>query len=245
MKDEKPRAALLRKAGSAWLGSRERLWGILDFTKPELTKHADDKRAAFAEQVIKHLASKLRDEDNRIGAVFDIDLVEDAVGWGMDELPDAPEKKKKPKGTPGLPHSIGGLMASLDAIELIAALQLTEQQKLLLIEKLKAFLIVLFQVIDGEGKKRNNDIHRKMILAMASEGTDFPWEDRYAKFKELLDTGATNLKIFAHPDRKALLLPLMKRAELVMADYEEWIVSDGTSIVLTPAVEMNAPESQS
>ncbi|GEM_PF-5707030 len=50
--------------------------------------------------------------------------------------------------------------------------------------------------------------------------------------KELLDTGATNLKIFAHPDRKALLLPLMKRAELVMADYEEWIGSDGTSITL-------------
>lgn len=232
VKDARPRAVLLRKAGSAWLSSRERLWGILDFTKQELAKHADDKRAAFAEQVVKHLASKLRDDDNRVGAVFDIDLVEDAVGWGMEDLPEAPEKKKRPQGTPGLPHSIGGLMASLDAIELLAALQLTEQQKLLLIEKLKAFLIVLFQVIDGEGKKRNNDIHRKMILAMANEGTDFPWEDRYAKFKELLDAGATNLKIFAHPDRKALLLPLMKRAELVMADYEEWIVSGGQSIVL-------------
>lgn len=111
-------------------------------------------------------------------------------------------------------------MASLDAIELLAALQLTEQQKLLLIEKLKAFLIALFQVIDTEGKRRNNDIHRKMVLAMASEGADFPWEDRYAKFRELLDFSALNLKIFAHPDRKALLSPLMKRAELVMADYE-------------------------
>ena len=105
----------------------------------------------------------------------------------------------------------------------------------MLIEKLKAFLIVLFQVIDGEGKKRNNDIHRKMVLAMANEGADFPWEDRYAKFKELLDAGALNLKIFAHPDRKALLPPLMKRAELVMADYEEWIVSGGTSITLSAA----------
>ena len=87
-------------------------------------------------------------------------------------------------------------------------------------------------VIDGEGKKRNNDIHRKMVLAMANEGADFPWEDRYAKFKELLDSSAINLKIYAHPDRKALLSPLMKRAELVMADYEEWVVSDGTSITL-------------
>ena len=187
--------------------------------------------------MVKPLAATLRDEDDRVGAVFDIDLVEDAVGWGLDELPVAPEKKKKPKGESGLPHSIGGLMTSLDAIELLAALQLTEQQKLLLIEKLKAFLITLFQVIDGEGRKRNNDIHRKMVLAMAREGADFPWEDRYAKFKELLDAGALNLKIFAHPDRKALLPPLMKRTELVMADYEQWIVSDRTSIALNPEAD--------
>ncbi|MDD5298830.1 MAG: hypothetical protein PHU46_18170 [Rhodocyclaceae bacterium] len=218
-------------ARASRLGSRQRLWGILDFKKQELAKHADEKRAAFTEQVVKHLAAKLRDEDDRVGAVFDIDLVEDAVGWGLDELPDAPEKKKKPKGEPGLPHSIAGLMSSLDAIELLAALQLTEQQKLLLIEKLKAFLVALFQVIDGEGKKRNKDIHRKMALAMANVGADFPWEDRYSKFKELLDFSALNLKIFAHPDRKALLPPLLKRAELVMADYEEWVVSGGQSIV--------------
>ena len=197
----------------------------------------DRKRAAFAEQVVKHLASKLRDDDDRVGAVFDIDLVEDAVGWGLDELPEAEEKKKKSKGEPGLPHSVGGLMASLDAIELLAALQLTEQQKLQLIEKLKAFLIVLFQVIDIEGAKRNNDIHRKMVLAMANEGADFPWDERFTKFKSLLDTTATSLKILTHPDRKALLLPLLKRPELMMADYEEWIVSDGTSIKLGAPVD--------
>lgn len=237
VKDDKPRAINLRKAGSAWLGSRERLWGILEFKKPELAKHGDEKRRAFAEQVVKHLAAKLRDEDDRIGAVFDIDLVEDAIGWGLDQLPETPEKKKKLKDEPGLPHSIGGLMVSLDAIELLAALQLTEQQKLYLIEKLKAFLIILFQIIDGEGKRRNKDIHRKMILEMANVGADFPWEERYTKFKELLDAGALNLKIFAHPDRKALLPPLMKRAELVMADYEEWIVSGGTSITLSTAAD--------
>lgn len=44
-----------------------------------------------------------------------------------------------------------------------------------------------------------------------------------------------------HADRKALLVPLMKRAELVMADYEAWITSGGTSIVLSPvALEQNA-----
>jgi len=118
--------------------------------------------------------------------VFDIDLVEDAIGWGVDELPEPPDKRKKPKGGDGLPHSIGGLMSSLDAIELLAALQLTEQQKLLLIEKLKAFLIVLFQVIDGEGKKRNNDIHRKMVLAMANEG-GISLGRPVRQFQELLD----------------------------------------------------------
>ena len=45
---------------------------------------------------------------------------------------------------------------------------------------------------------------------------------------------ATNPQIFINPDRKALLAPLLKRAELVMADYEEWITSGGTSIVLSP-----------
>ena len=234
VKNDKPRALLLRKNGSAWLGSRERLWGILDFKKQELAKHADEKRAAYAEQVVKHLSSKLTDEDDRVGAVFDIDLVEDAVGWGLDILPEQPDKKKKTKGEGGLPHSIGGLMTSLDAIELLAALQLTEQQKLVLIEKLKTFLIVLFQVLDGEGASRNNDIHRKMILDMVNEGKDYSWEDRYQSFKRLLDNGVINLKIAFHADKKALLAPLLKRAELVMADYEEWIVSGGKSIVLTP-----------
>ena len=232
VKNELERAKTIRKAGSAWLSSRERLSGILDFTKPELSKHADEKRAAFAEQVVKHLASKMRDDDDRVGAVFDIDLVEDAIGWGLDQFPEPEEKKKKSKGEPGLPLSVGGLMTSLDAIELLAALQLTEQQKLKLIEKLKTFLIALFQVIDNEGARRNNDIHRKMILAMVNEGADFPWDERFTKFKSLLDTTATNLKILTHPDRKALLLPLMKRPELMMADYEEWVETDGKSIIL-------------
>jgi len=233
VKDNPQHATLTRKIGSAWLHSRERLWGILDFNKQELAKHADEKRASFAGQIVKHLTVLLREEDDRVGAVFDIDLVEDAVGWGLDELPEAPLKERKAKGEIGVPHSISALMTTLDAIDLLTALQLTEQQKLLLIEKLKSFLIALFQVLDSEGKKRNNDIHRKMVSAMAIEGADFPWEDRYIKFKELLDSSATNLKIYVHPDRKALLQPLMKRAELVMADYEEWIVSGGLSIILS------------
>ena len=233
VKNQKPRAVLLRKAGSAWLSGRERLWGILDFTKPELSKHADDKRAAFAEQVVRHLAAKLQDDDGRVGVVFDIDLVEDAIGWGLDEMPPPPEKKKPTQGG-DLPHAIGGLMASLDAMELLAALELTETQKLVLIEKLKAFLILLFGVIDVVGKGRNNDIYRKQILEMATEGKDFPWDERFTSFKTMLDMSATNPQIFINPDRKALLAPLLKRAELVMADYEEWITSGGTSIVLSP-----------
>jgi type I restriction enzyme R subunit len=243
VKNQKPRAVSLRKAGSAWLGCRERLWGILDFTKPELLKHADDKRAAFAEQVVRHLGAKLQDDDDRVGAVFDIDLVEDAIGWGLDEMPEPPEKKKSTKGE-DLPHAIGALMGSLDAIELLAALELTERQKLVLIEKLKAFLILLFGVIDAEGKSPqsgNNDIYRKLILEMATDGRDFPWDERFTSFKTLLDLSANNLKIAFHADRKALLVPLMKRAELVMADYEEWITSGGTSIVLSPtALEQSA-----
>ena len=92
--------------------------------------------------------------------------------------------------------------------------------------------MALFQVIDGEGRQRHTHIHRLHVAAVELLACNFPWEDRYAKFKELLDAGSLNLKIFAHPDRKALLPPLMKRAELVMADYEEWVVSGGKSIVM-------------
>ena len=94
-------------------------------------------------------------------------------------------------------------------------------------------MILLFGVIDAEGRLRNNDIYRKLILEMATDGRDFPWDERFGSFKAMLDVSANNLKIAFHIDRKALLAPLMKRAELVMADYEEWIASGGTSIVLS------------
>lgn len=230
VKNDRLRAKLLRMLGAAWLNSRLRLKGILDFTKPELTRHADDQRAAFAEQVVRHLAAKLVEEDTRTAVVFDIDLVEDAIGWGLDELPEQEAKPRKKSADSELPHAILGLMSSLDAMELLQALKLTEDQKLQLIEKLKAFLIELFQIIDSEGLKNNNDIHRKMVLQMAHENVDFPWDERHAMFRELLNLAVP--RIFFHPDRKELLPPLLKRSELLMADYEEWIVSEGSSIDL-------------
>ncbi len=232
------RAAMLRKAGSAWLSSRDRLRSILDFARAELAKHNDDLRAEFAAQVVRHLSAQTKDLDERVGAVFDIDMVEEAEGWGLDEIPEDQEKKRKKAKElkDGTPQSIQAIAASLDAFELLAALQLTEEQKLDLIEKLKAFLMALFAAIDEQGRSRNNDIHRKMILAMAFEGADFPWEERFGKFKELLDTASLSPAIYAHPNRKAFLQPLMKRSELVMADFEEWIVSSGASISVAPAI---------
>ena len=225
------RAALLRKAGSAWLSSRERLRGILDFEREELRKHKDPLRAEFAEQVVRHLATQTKDADDSVAAVFDIDMVEDAEGWGLDELPDAPARKaRKEAAGEGGPQSAKAIAESLDAFELLAALQLTEEQKLELMERLKSFLATLFKAMDATGKSRNNDIHRKMILAMAKDGADFPWEERFEKFKELLDAAALAPTIFAHPNRKAFMQPLMRRSELVMADYEEWIATGGASI---------------
>ncbi len=89
---------------------------------------------------------------------------------------------------------------------------------------------VKFTVMDTESQQRNNDIYRKLILEMATEGRDFPWDERFTSFKTMLDVSANNLKIAFHPDSKALLLPLMRRTELVMADYEEWVTSGGASI---------------
>lgn len=230
------RAALLRKVGSAWLSSRKRLRGILDFDRNELRKHNDLLRAEFAEQVVRHLAAQTRDADDSVAAVFDIDMVEDAEGWGLDDLPDAPSgKERRANAGHNEPQSVNAIFESLDAFELLAALQLTEEQKLELMERLKAFLAVLFKAMDSTGRSRNNDIHRKMILAMAKEGADFPWEERFEKFKELLDASALAPVIFAHPNRRTFMQPLMKRSELVMADYEEWIATDGASIALRAA----------
>lgn len=184
--------------------------------------------------MVRHLAAKTKELDNRVAAVFDVDLVAESEGFGWDELPTAPEDNKKKSAAPaGTPQSALALAASLDAITLLAALSLTEQQKLELIEKLKAFLQVLFGVIDTVGKNVNQDVHRKMVMAMHHTGTDFAWEDRYAMFKTLLDSATLNPKIYMHAHRKAFIEPLLKRAELVMADYEEWVVSAGTSIVLS------------
>ena len=46
------RAVRLRRFGSAWLSSRARLRGILDFDRPELKRHNNELRIAFAEQVV-------------------------------------------------------------------------------------------------------------------------------------------------------------------------------------------------
>lgn len=235
IKKDMTRAVLLRKLGASWLSSRLRLRGILDFARPELARHSDELRAAFVAQVVGHLASKTRDADDRVGAVFDIDMVEEAEGWSLDELP---EEKRVPRAKPDghSPREPRTPRQIAQSLELLTALQLTEQQKLALIEKLKAFLRAIFKAMDRAGKTRNQDIHRKMILAMATFGEDFPWEERFSKFKELLDVANVAPDIFTHPDRKAFMAPLMKRAELVMADYEEWIVSDGTSIVIVQPV---------
>lgn len=222
------RAETLRKAASAWLSARSRLRGILDFARAELSKHNDDARASFAEQVLIHLRAKFRDVDDRVSAVFDVDMVEEADGWGLDELPEQQEKKERKK--PGGPAEPRSPKAVADALEMLTALQLTEQQKLALIAKLKAFLSSLFKAMDRVGQSRNKGIHRKMILAMAGSGVDYPWEERFGKFSELLDAANTEPDIYTHPDRKSFLLPILKRSELVMADYEEWIVSSGSSL---------------
>ncbi|MCC7697098.1 type I restriction enzyme subunit R domain-containing protein [Janthinobacterium sp. EB271-G4-7A] len=219
---DRPRAIFLRQMGASWLSSRSRLRGILDFARPELARHGDEQRAAFAAQVVAHLAARTRDADDRIAAVFEVDMVEEAEGWGLEELPEPKEpRKKKEGGKPSEPRTPRQIAESL---ELLTALQFTEQQKLALIEKLKAFLLALFKAMDKVGQSRNQDIHRKMILAMAAEGEDMPWEERFVKFKELLDAANAAPEIYTHPDRKAFMAPMMKRAELVMADYEEWIV---------------------
>jgi type I restriction enzyme R subunit len=72
-----------------------------------------------------------------------------------------------------------------------------------------------------------------MVMAMHTTGSDFAWEDRYVMFKNLLDSATLNPKIYMHAHRKAFMEPLLKRSELVMADYEEWVVSGGASIVMS------------
>jgi type I restriction enzyme, R subunit len=228
---ELPRAELLKKAAGVWLAARARLRGILDFARAELAKHNDDNRAAFAEQVLIHLRSKVKEVDGRVPAVFDVDMVEEADGWGLDELPEEQERKERKK--PGSSTEPRSPKAVADALEMLTVLQLTEQQKLALIAKLKAFLATLFKAMDRVGQSRNKGIHRKMILAMAGSGVDYPWEERFGKFSELLDAANTEPEIYTHPDRKSFLMPILKRSELVMADYEEWIATAGGSLAGT------------
>lgn len=73
---DKSRALLLKKAVSAWVGSRDEHKVLLDFDRQGFEKHKDKRQVAFAEQVIKHLASKGKSENDDIEIVFDVLQVE-------------------------------------------------------------------------------------------------------------------------------------------------------------------------
>lgn len=232
VKSNRQTAVLLRKAATSWFSLRETLHGILDFGKQQLTKHDEKDRAAFAKQIADHLGARLADtkDEEHIEAVFDVDLVEEAgVFTGDIFAGDMPKEEEKPKKRDqNMPISIGSILEDDDVVSDIMAtladLQKAEDDReQMLIKPLRDFLSDLLKAIDQKGKGKNNDFYRKKVLEMALQGKDFAWDERREKFDDLLGEASIDLGLMRNPYYKAFMAPLMRRRDLVMADYEEWV----------------------
>lgn len=224
-------AIKLRKAGGAWRSAKDNLTGILDFSVPELVKHAEKERRAFVDMVVRKLRQDEMEKAKIKGMLFDVDLVDQAEGWSLDELVDESEADEEDKKTKGRKKSADKTPTeetlAKDIMEAIEEFQGREDRKKELMERLKAFIEELFQLIDQATQADNNGYHKKRVLKMLAGVEDYPWDERQRKFKELLNNAVLQprfVKSQAFRDSKKMFWEaVLRKADLLMADYEEWV----------------------
>jgi type I restriction enzyme, R subunit len=231
--DERSRALALRKAASAWMNSRQKLWGLVDFDKQGLQKHKDARQVEFAEQVVKHLASKTKAEDQSVEMVFDVVQVEQAEaieltvhGEGAPE-DSAAAKVRELAASTGL--AVADISHSLDMTEILQVLQKTEDDKAAAIQILRDFVTGLFEEIYARGESSDNHgnsgAYRKALARWSRGEADFPWDDRIGHFRRLFNKARSSAK-FVGVSFAAVALPALgKRLELLMDDYDRYVLA--------------------
>ena len=230
------KAEALRKSGGAWRYAKDQLSGILDFSLPEISKHDNAERRAFADMVVRKLRQDALEAATSTGMIFDVDSVEASEGWSVtdlegdldvEEVEASPTKGKTPHVPPKTAKEI--LLESITAM--IEGLQAKEDLKLEMRGKLQTFLDELFKLVDEATQADNSGYHRKRVIKMLAGAEDYPWDERQKKFRELLNSAVLQPRFVKTPafkqNKELFLEAVLRKSDLVMADYEEWINRKG------------------
>lgn len=231
------RAMLLKKAASAWVGSRSRLGGILDFDKPGLEKHKDKRQVEFAEQVVRHIASKAEIAKEQVEAVFDVVQVEEieSIEFDVHGETGADENQEQSKGDPKFSGllSVADIESSIEIMDVLRALEMGESMKSEAIEALKNFVEGMFREIEicGERPDRigNNGFYKKALKQWNLGQTDFPWDERLFEFKKLFNKAKSSAKFVGNAFANVAIPALAKRLEILMDDFDRFLLSSATS----------------
>lgn len=239
---EKPdEMRVVRKAGGVWRSAKDGLSGILDFSLPELAAHAESDRRAFVDMVVRKLRQGEMDRVKAKGMVFDVDLVELSEGWNVENLSpeEAEDAEEKPKG--GKKKSsfvsktpVAEILAK-DIMESIEEFQEREDRKKEMMDSLRTFVEELFCLVDKATSADNNGYHRKRVVKMMNGDEDYPWDERQRKFRELLNKAVLDPKFVKsqafRENKKRFWEPALRKSDLLMADYEEWVSKGGAEIM--------------
>lgn len=228
---DKSRALMLKKAASAWIGCRDKLTALLDFDRQGLEKHKDKRQVSFAEQVVKHLASKGKAEGEDVEVFFDVVQVEQTETFELDVHGESGKdqnqqaKRESSDFTMGL--AISDIESSIEIIDILNVLGLEEAKKAMAIQMLKDFVDGLFAEIAACGEKSdrvgNSGFYRKALAAWLAGKSDFPWDERLAEFVKLFNKARSSAKFVGSDFARIALPALSKRPEMLMDDYDHFI----------------------
>ncbi|QDL54994.1 DEAD/DEAH box helicase family protein [Rhodoferax aquaticus] len=236
VQSDKSRALLLKKAGAAWVGSREKLMALLDFDRQGLTKHKDQRQVDFVQQVVKHLAAKGKAEDESIDVLFDVIQVEQTETYELDVLgesgPQESHDSKRQASIDANGLAITDIESSLEVIDILRVLELEETKKAQAIQALRDFVHGLFIEIEACGAKDdrvgNSGFYRKALTAWLEGKSDFPWDDRLQQFNRLFNKARSSAKFTTSDFARVALTALSKRSEMLMDDYDHYISNKKT-----------------
>lgn len=218
------KAITIWKNCSQWLSIYDKLKFLLDFNTPLLQKHKNIEKRQFAELLRKTLYSKIQEQqESKTGKiVFDVIKFEETYGATILQ-----EEEEQGKGhSNNTDDNLSRGISSIEAIDILAMLQQSEDDKERIITEVKKFMKALFEEIDEVSKKKNNDSFRKKIKT----GEDMSWEERIEAFK-ILHTQATSgigkiklKKITRLYD--TLSASFKSKISLLESDYEAWILGE-------------------
>ncbi len=213
------------KACAQWLTTYDKLKYLLDFSSPSLKKHSSVEKQKFIELLRKTLYTKIQQQQEERSGEIIFDVVKFEETYGATVVEDLQEEVQD-KNKADEERSFG--TSSIDAIDILEMLQKSEEDKEKIIAEVKKFIKALFEEIDSESIKNNNDSFRKKIKS----GEDMSWEDRINAFKVLYlkaTSGISKLRLNKLTKLYAILDASFKtKMSLLESDYESWVLGESS-----------------